>query len=342
MALYSRKNYNRKKNTGWIYLIIVLLITGLVTYFYNPFSKTVQQENIAAVESKPKSAAQIETKAVVIESQKEPQPQLASPSIPEIAGESNARASELINKAAGLLGETPAKIIEARDILNEVLPMSLSTRQRQFVKEQMSILADKWLFSRTVLPQDTLCSSYVVKTGDLLKDIGDRHKVPYEIILQINNIDNPLNLRAGETIKVINGPFHVRIYRSTFTLDLFLQNTFVKSFKVGLGGPGKETPTGLWLVKSDGKLISPTWTDPDTGKTYEAESPDYPLGSRWIGLEGVSGNAKGRTGFAIHGTKDMESIGMASSRGCIRLYNGEAILLYNILMQGFSQVEVVE
>jgi lipoprotein-anchoring transpeptidase ErfK/SrfK len=166
--------------------------------------------------------------------------------------------------------------------------------------------------------------------------------VPYEILQQINNIGRPEALRAGEKIKVINGPFHARIYRSAFTMDLFLQNTYVRSFRVGLGKRGRETPKGLWRVKPSGKLITPTWTDPDTGKTYKAEDPDYPLGSRWIALEGIEGNAVGRTGIAFHGTKDPNLIGTADSRGCIRLDNGDAILVYNLLVPTFSQVEIVE
>ncbi|GAG09396.1 unnamed protein product, partial [marine sediment metagenome] len=184
--------------------------------------------------------------------------------------------------------------------------------------------------------------SLQVKPGNLLSTIGRRRNVPHEILMKINKIVRPEALQAGETIKVVNGPFHARIYRSTFTMDLYLQNTFVRSFPVGLGKPGKETPTGLWRVKPDGKLISPTWTDPETGKTYEAEDPDYPLGSRWIGLEGLRGDAKSRSGFAIHGTKDPSEIGTAGSQGCIRLHNGDAILIYNLLMPGLSQVEIVE
>ena len=125
-------------------------------------------------------------------------------------------------------------------------------------------------------------------------------------------------------------------------MDLYLQDTFVRSFPVGLGKEGMETPSGLWLVKPDGKLIKPTWTDPITGKTYKAHDPDYPLGSRWIGLEGLSGQARGRDGFAIHGTKDPNEIGKPSSQGCIRLHNGDAILFYDILMPGVSQIEVVD
>jgi lipoprotein-anchoring transpeptidase ErfK/SrfK len=167
--------------------------------------------------------------------------------------------------------------------------------------------------------------------------------VPWEILLKVNKIARPELLQAGETIKVINGPFHARVDRSTFTLDLYLQDkTFVRSFRVGLGKPGHETPTGLWRVKSDGKLIRPPWPDPDSGKMFYPEDPDYPLGSRWIGLDGLEGNAKGRTGFGIHGTKDPDQIGQADSRGCIRMHNGDVKLIYDVFVPGVSTVTVVE
>ncbi len=174
----------------------------------------------------------------------------------------------------------------------------------------------------------------------MLSTIAKRHKVPYQILLDINGIKKAEHLQAGQAIKVINGPFHTILYSSAFTMDLYLQNTYVMSFKVGLGKDGFDTPTGLWVVKPGGKLIKPAWTDPDTGRRYEAEDPNYPLGSRWIGLEGLEGAAKGRTGFAIHGTKDEHTIGTKSSRGCIRLFNGEAIMMYNMLESGVSEVRV--
>jgi LysM repeat protein len=236
----------------------------------------------------------------------------------------------------------PARIIDARERLNETLPMPMSERQRALVKKQLSELADKWLFSRTIFPNDKLTSSYKVLPGDLLAGIGKQYKVPHEILMEINKMSRPEVLQAGDTIKVINGPFHVRVYRSTFTMDLYLQDTFVRSFPVGLGKPGMETPTGLWVVKKGGKMIAPRWTDPISGRTYEPEAPDYPLGSRWIGLEGLKGDATGRMGFAIHGTKDPEGIGTASSQGCIRLNDGNAIFVYNLLVPGESRVEVVE
>lgn len=254
----------------------------------------------------------------------------------------NPQVAKLITEAMSYIDAKPPRIIDARDRLNETLPMPMSEQQRAFIKKQLSELADKWLFSRTIFPQDKLTGSYKVKSGDLLAGIGKQCKVPYDILMEINKMSRPEALQAGDTLKVINGPFNVRVYRSAFTMDLYLQNTFVRSFPVGLGKPGMETPTGVWVVKKDGKMIAPTWTDPVSGKTYESEAPDYPLGSRWIGLEGVEGEAVGRSGFAIHGTKDPNGIGVAESQGCVRLHNGDAILVYNLLEPGESRVEVVD
>ncbi|MHC4315386.1 MAG: L,D-transpeptidase family protein, partial [Planctomycetota bacterium] len=265
---------------------------------------------------------------------------------------SNPKVAELINEAASLVNLKPAKVIEAREGLNEALSMPMNNAQRSVIKKKLSELSREWLFSRSIFPQDKLCSRYKVEPGNLLSSIAREYKVPWEALMEVNRISRPELLKAGEsrpellkageTIKVIRGPFHVRVCRSTFTMDLYLQETFVRSFSVGIGRAGRETPTGLWRVKPGGKMISPKWTDPDTHKTYTSKDPDYPLGSRWIALEGISGEAKGRRGFAIHGTKKPEEIGTAGSRGCIRLYNGDAILIYSLLTPGLSRVEVVD
>jgi LysM repeat protein len=262
----------------------------------------------------------------------------------QAAPQGNQSLAPQIAQAMDLLTRTPGggpKVIEARDRLNELLPMA-GGQERVFIKEQLSNLADQWLFSKFVYPEDKLCSGYKVNPGDLLTNIGKQHNVPYEALMQVNGIAKPEALQAGVTIKVINGPFNARVYRSTFTMDLYLQNTYVKSFTVGLGKAGMETPTGRWRAKSDGKLIQPIWTDPVTGKTYHPEDSDYPLGSRWIALEGIEGNAVGKKGFAIHGTKNPEQIGTPGSQGCIRLHNGDAVTVYNLMMQGVSLVDVVD
>jgi LysM repeat protein len=268
-----------------------------------------------------------------------------SPAQPLPAGvlsQANPQAQAVIDEALALVRAQPSGVIEARNKLNNVLQMPLSPEQREAVKSEMAKLAENWLFGPAAFATDTLCDTYMVKRGDLLDIIGRRHKVPYEFLMQINNIPRPQALQAGRALKVVKGPFHAKVYRSTFTLDLYLQDTYVRSFKVGLGKAGFETPAGLWRVQENGKLVKPAWTDPDTGRMYKASDPDYPLGSRWIALEGISGAAQGRTGFAIHGTKEPEQIGSAGSRGCIRMYNGDAVLMYNLLAPLYSQIEVFD
>jgi len=270
----------------------------------------------------------------------QPAQMVQPPARPADAG--NPQADAAVAEALSLIQAQPGEVIEVRNRLNKVLQMPLSPPQRETVKSEMAKLADKWLFGPATFPSDTLCDTYMVRSGDVLDIIGRRLKVPYEILMQINNIPRPQALQAGKALKVAKGPFHVKVYRSTFSLDLYLQDTYVRSFKVGLGKPGYETPTGVWRVQEGGKLVAPIWTDPDTQHVYKPTDPDYPLGSRWIALEGVSGQAVGRTGFAIHGTKEPEQIGAAGSRGCIRMYNGDAVLIYNLLVPLYSQVEVLD
>jgi len=331
--------------TGWnpnlIYVIATLLsaaVVGVVLYGLHPFGRNDDANQAPAGIDAPNRTAPV---APRLAAEVKAEPNLTSIA-PRVSTESDPKVAELIAEATLLVNTKPDSIIEARDKLNQVLPICKSQQQRAAVKEQLSNLANKWLFSRTIFPQDRLCANYKVKRGEQLTRIGEQFKVPYEILMQINNIHRPEALQGGQAIKVIHGPFHVKIYRSTFTMDLYLQDTFVRSVPVGLGMPDRRTPTGTWRVKPGGKLISPTWTDPDTGRTYRAKDPDYPLGSRWIALEGIDGEAKGRTGFAIHGTKDPEQIGMAGSRGCIRLDNGVAVLVYNLLVPIYSQVTVEE
>jgi hypothetical protein len=356
VARFPSSSYVRRKgrNLRWVYGISALfIIAGVITFIYGrPFGKNEEGTSARLVDVKvenkiqPLPAVAPNTIAKHTEESKiTPQITVETKTptiIPESTTEPNPKVTELIDEAVLLVNSTPSKVIEARDRLNEAFSMPMNNVQRSVIKRKLSELADKWLFSRTVYPQDRLCSNYQVKPGDLLKSISNDNKLPWEILQEVNNISRPELLRAGQMIKIIHGPFHAKVYRSTFTMDVYLQNTFVRSFRVGLGQEGKETPTGLWSVKQGGKLIKPPWSDPETGKLLHYGDEGYALGSRWIGLDGLGGNAKGRTGFGIHGTIEPETIGTKSSKGCIRLHNGDVIKVYNMLTEVHSLVRVID
>ena len=363
----------RRKARNRTYTVLALLVVVLVIAFiYGPFGAGAEDENkplendypadsnadvnvpdisetIMVEQTGPSEPVAVAPQPQVIEIP-EPETVTPEPDVLQIAPEPeltetvepNPEADVLIAKAAGLIGQGTSGIVEARDSLNQALRMPMGPKQREYVKAQLSELSNVWLFSKTVLPNDPLCEGYRVKPGDILEVVGKQRKVPYEILMDINRITNPRALQAGRTYKVVNGPFHAKVYRSTFTMDLYLQNTYVCSFSVGLGTPSTETPTGLWRLRPGGKAYATSWRDPDTGRLHQPEDPDYPLGSRWMALDGLSGEAKGRDGFGIHGTKEPDQIGTAGSRGCIRMYNGEAIKVYNMLIDGLSLVEVTD
>ncbi len=59
---------------------------------------------------------------------------------------------------------------------------------------------------------------------------------------------------------------------------------------------------------------NPAWKNPFTGDVIAAGDRDNPLGKHWIGFWT---NGKQWSGF--HGTPNRESVGQASSHGCIRM-----------------------
>jgi len=372
VARYPSSSYGRRKgrNLRWVYGISALfIIAGVISFIYGyPFGTNEETSGALAninVENKTKPVPVVvpnkKTEEQKITPKKTVEPEITTKRtvepeittkatvelekpvvIPKPTTEPNPKVTELIDEAMSLINATPSKVIEARDRLNDAFSMPMNNVQQAVIKRKLSELADKWLFSRSVYPQDRFCSDYQVSPGDLLQTISSKNKVPWEILQTVNNISRPELLRAGQRIKVIHGPFHAKVYRSTFTLDVYLQNTFVRSFRVGLGKDGKETPTGLWSVKQGGKLIKPPWSDPVTGKLLHYGDEGYALGSRWIALDGLQGDAKGRTGFGIHGTIEPETIGTKSSNGCIRLHNGDVKKVYDLLTEVQSLVRVID
>lgn len=357
MARYHYSSYSsrrrKKRNMKFFTLAVIVIIVGIIILMRSrgedePAGVASEEDIVAGIrETQEPQAVRYKTELPSTTTPKvQPKPE-PTPTPEPVATETIKATGITSGKAAILIAEAQkdesmGRIIAARDKLNSVLSMELNSRDMMDIKRRLAALAQKWLFSKDVYEKDTLTGQYKVRRGDLLETIAKKYKISYGILMTINNIKDARQLRADKTIKMVNGPFHTIVYRSTFKMDLYLQNTYVKSYDVGLGEAGSDTPTGLWLVKKGGKLIKPTWTDPRTSKTYVADEPDYPLGSRWIGFEGLEGNAKGRTGFAIHGTKEPETIGKRSSMGCIRLYNGDVIEVYKMLAEGLSQVRVVD
>ena len=232
--------------------------------------------------------------------------------------------------------------ITAREKLNQVVKLPLPRQERISAYKMLNDASDTWLFSSKVFYGDELCSRYKVESGDRLSTIGPKYDIPYQFIMRINNISDPQKLRAGDNLKVVRGPFHVTVDRSANVMFLYLGDLLVRTYRVSVGMVGRETPLGRWRIKNNSKLINPEWTDPDTHRKYYPDDPLNPLGERWIGMEGVEGEAVGKSGYGIHGTIEPESIGKPASRGWVRMHNKDVEELFDMLVETKSTVLVVE
>lgn len=239
-------------------------------------------------------------------------------------------------------------LLTARRMLNDsLISGSLSAADADAARRMLGEINQVVFFSAKQFAGDPFGGTYTVKTGELLRSIADRHEIPWELLARLNGISDPRKLRAGQTIKVVHGPFHAVVSKSKYTLDIYLggpgeiASLFVMSFPVGLGA-NDSTPVGTWMVETHKKIKNPTYFSPRGQGVIDAADPKNPLGERWIGLVGIDGGAVGQVSYGIHGTIEPQSIGKQSSMGCIRMRNEDVELVFDMLVEGKSTVMVRE
>ena len=109
----------------------------------------------------------------------------------------------------------------------------------------------------------------------------------------------------------------------------------VKTFPIGIGRVGWETPLGATTVVD--KARNPHWYVPWSVRQEHAEmgdplpsvvppGPDNPLGHRVLKLD--------MPGYLIHGTNQPYGVGMRVSHGCVRLYPENIEYLYELVEVG--------
>ena len=113
------------------------------------------------------------------------------------------------------------------------------------------------------------------------------------------------------------------------------QKQVVKTYPIGIGRVGWETPLGETTVVA--KARNPHWYVPASVRREHREmgdplpavvppGPENPLGTRVLKLE--------MPGYLIHGTNQPYGVGMRVSHGCVRLYPENIELLYELVEIG--------
>ena len=106
---------------------------------------------------------------------------------------------------------------------------------------------------------------------------------------------------------------------------------FIKTYPVGIGDEGTETPTGFFKITE--KIENPAWHVPESIRKERPElppvvppGPDNPLGNYALRLSNSS--------ILIHGTNKPWGIGRLVSHGCIRLYPEDIVKLFYDVKSG--------
>jgi len=224
----------------------------------------------------------------------------------------------------------------------------LDELETRVLRDRLTALNEELVFSGPHRAGDPLTMSYKVRPGDALSRIARTQELGthWKLIQRVNGLSSPNHIRAGQTLKLVRGPFHAVVDKSEFRLDLYHgpadapgEWVYVRSFGVGLG-EGDSTPIGQFVVRPSSKLENPGWVNPrNPAEKFGPNDPDNPIGEFWIGLDGL-GDAAVYTGYGIHGTVDPSSIGAERSMGCVRLGAEDVALIYELLGEGESLVRI--
>ena len=179
---------------------------------------------------------------------------------------------------------------------------------------------------------------------DTLADFAREYGLGYDEILAANPEVNPWLPGAGTPIVLPTQFVLPDVEKQGLILNIATKRLFffpaaqegepqrVKTYPIGIGRVGWETPLGETTVVSKAK--DPHWWVPASVRREHAElgnplpavvppGPDNPLGHRVLKLD--------MPGYLIHGTNTPYGVGMRVSHGCVRLYPENIEVLYTLV-----------
>lgn len=181
-------------------------------------------------------------------------------------------------------------------------------------------------------------ATYVTIEEDTLLDIARHYDLGYVEVRAANPGIDPWLPGAGRTIvlptrHVLPDAPHrgIVINLPELRLYFFPAEGAPRSFPVGIGGEGKETPVGRTEITA--KRVHPTWIPTESEHDEDPNlpamippGPDNPMGEYALYL--------GLKGYAIHGTNKPYGIGRRDSHGCIRMYPEDIETLFRLASVG--------
>jgi L,D-transpeptidase ErfK/SrfK len=229
-------------------------------------------------------------------------------------------------------------------------PLSASSRHRPRCPAALLVALSAFLLfpAGAARSQDITgeLATYLADHSDTFNAIAQRFDLGYVELLAANpGVDSWL-LGAGQEVLLPSAHLLPDAPREGIVINLADQRLYyfppngdaVRSFPIGLGRKGWETPTGeTWIVR---KRYKPTWVPPASIRAEKPHlpaavppGPANPLGDHALDLDWER--------YVIHGTNRPAGIGRRISHGCIRLYPDDVAWLFGEVPIG-TKVRIVD
>lgn len=204
------------------------------------------------------------------------------------------------------------------------LSQSYRSELNQDQAERVSTLIDQLAGTVIYSPRSYLQPAHQVTADETLQSIARQYQVPVDFIARVNGLENDYQPVAGETLKVVQGPFRATLYADTGELIVYLGEYYAGRFRVELGSDAPRVGGEFEVIeKSNGR----EFFDRRSGYRIAKDDPANPYGNRWIGLRGEQITAGHNVGIHVANEADPGS-------GCFRVNQVNAEDLSAILSIG--------
>ena len=120
---------------------------------------------------------------------------------------------------------------------------SLTPTDAERVDALLSQLAGTVVYST----EHRLAPAHVVKQGETLETIAKEYNVPWQLLAKINGVAAADQVRPGQELKVLRGPFSAVVDLTRKQLSLTVDGRYAGKFPVTVS-PGHAIADGEWLV----------------------------------------------------------------------------------------------
>lgn len=133
-----------------------------------------------------------------------------------------------------------------------------------------------------VLPEDPAARLIDIEQDDTFSKIARSYGLTAGLLQKLNPALTPRDLKPHTGIKIVQGPFHIRLVKHEHRLDLFARDLYVSSLPVSFP-EGNYLPGGEYIVSAGTKLqLGPVTTLRTWIGFHGVEEATEPVASGWM------------------------------------------------------------